>query len=718
MVMTCHHSPSTVHLVLLVLLIVTPQLAGTAPVWGEGAEQGMEGHTTRTDSNDDNLTAVLPSLQSLPSPENVLLERGQALHEDNRSDKTMPPVQVLAVLLEALDRPWETAIQASRNRDWEKDRGQQLPSTEGLHGGEIRQAREAEGEGVVATEEAPGADKAIEQLIAGHLTAAQGDEVSERDEEDKNTRSQEQGWSTEESGPESVSEAEGEEKDQIQGKGKDLRALLKDTSLKGDELSLQRKIRGYFQNIDLGLQDNEILPPLKGYKAYNTQLARAGKKPHWQENWMGKQPAKGGNFMDDFEGEGEELEEEVEDEEESLTRMEEEARAQAEKQEVLRQQEEAERAREEEQRLADIASDMLLQYMGRKQQAYMKPRQKSSMGAATNTAEDKRSEEVLPDEDDLDQQMIDRLIEISSKLHLPADDVIEIISDVEEKKKKRKELLLQPTNSKPVAPRFRPLVPPPLAAPPMYHYTASKNPKKAPYKYNKSNKKWHKDKVKSYKQDYWYKPQKQLDYWYKPQKQFLAFPSYPYYQKPYRAYYPVYFPYPKPEYYGKPLPSRDQQFGPQELDLQSPRRRNRARGKNGAQGWRQQPVSRLPLTPYISNYILPHPRTYQPLPPPKPITPPRRGRRPPYYYPQVTPGDDYEEDGLVPQLDSEEELENFIERIYMKRRMYWESGDLSDHRDRQVWNRYTVAGKNEEKDSEVSEMIVMGPELKKVDVLF
>uniref|UniRef100_A0A3Q2PRN7 Protein Ycf2-like n=2 Tax=Fundulus heteroclitus TaxID=8078 RepID=A0A3Q2PRN7_FUNHE len=429
--------------------------------------------------------------------------------------------------------------------------------------------------------------------------------------------------------------------------------------------SLERKIRGYFQNIDLGLQDNEILPPLKGYKAYNTQLARAGKKQHWQDNASSNRAVKGGNFMDDFDEGGEELEEEVE-EEESLTHMEEEARARAEKQEILRQQEEAERAREEEQRLADIASDMLLQYMGRKQQSFMKPRQKSS-----NTAEDKRSEEVLPDEDDLDQQMIDRLIEISSKLHLPADDVIEIISDVEEKKKKRKELQQQPINSSPVIPRFRPLVPPPLATPPIYHYTASKNPKKAPYKHNKSNKKWHKDKVKSYKQDYWYKPQKQLDYWYKPQKQFLAFPSYPYYQKPYRAYYPVYFPYPKAQYYGKSSPSRDQPFGPQELDLQPPRRRHRGGGKNRAgQGWRQQPPPRLPLTPYISNYILPHPRTYQPLPPPKPVIAPRRGRRPPYYYPQVTPGDDYEEDGLVPQLDSEEELENFIERIYMKRRMY------------------------------------------------
>lgn len=678
MVMTCHHAPSTAHLILLVLLIVTPQLAGTAPAWGEGGVGGVEGRT-RTDTKEDSLTPNL-SLppQSLSRSDNASLDQGRGQGQDNQSNKVTDPAQLLAVLLEALDHPGESEIQASRNRDWEEDQSQELPSIEGLEGGEIRRTGQTdEVRGVEKEKEGRGPDKTIEQLIVGHLTAAQGDDLKDREEEVENTRSEnDQEWSVEDVGaaPDGVSEEGGKEEDEGQEEGYDLESFLdkarSSSTSQGDDLSLQRKIRGYFQNIDLGLQDNEILPPLKGYKAYNTQLARAGKKQHWQENQGRNQPIKGGNFMDDFEDEGEELEEEVEEEEESLSHMEEEARARAEKQEVLRQQEEAERAREEEQRLADIASDMLLQYMGRKQQSYMKPRQKSSMGAAGNTAEDKRSEEVLPDEDDLDQQMIDRLIEISSKLHLPADDVIEIISDVEEKKKKRKELQQQPINSNPVMPRFRPLVPPPLAAPPIYHYTASKNPKKAPYKYNKSIKKWQKDKVKSYKQDYWYKPQKQLDYWYKPQKQFLAFPSYPYYQKPYRAYYPVYFPYPKPQYYGKPSPSRDQPFGPQELDLQAPRRRHRAGGKNRGQGWRQQPAPRLPLTPYISNYILPHPRTYQPLPPPKPITTPRRGRRPPYYYQQVTPGDDYEEDGLVPQLDSEEELENFIERIYMKRRMY------------------------------------------------
>ncbi|KAM6907526.1 uncharacterized protein FYW49_014069 [Xenentodon cancila] len=668
--MTCHHTASTARLVLLVLLTVTPQLVGAAPVWGEGGEGRVEGRT-RTEHKEDSLAPFLLSPpQSLPGPDNASLDWGRGLGQDSLLNKVTDPAQVLAVLLESLDHPGEREIQASRNTNLEEDQMQKLPSTEGLEGGEIRRAEKTEGErGLEEEKEEQRADKTIEMLILGHLTAAQGDDLKKK-EEDKTTRSEEaQRWSVKVVGPDNLGEEE--KKEEVEGQ-EEINYLesVSDKVRYGptsreDNPSLERKIRGYFQNIDLGLQDNEILPPLKGYKAYNTQLARAGKKQHWQENQSRNRPIKGGNFMDDFEDEGEELEEEVEEEEESLSHMEEEARARAEKQEVLRQQEEAERAREEEQRLADIASDMLLQYMGRKQQSYIKSRQKSS-----NTAEDKRSEEVLPDEDDLDQQMIDRLIEISSKLHLPADDVIEIISDVEEKKKKRKELQQQPINSMPAAPRFRPLVPPPLAAPPIYHYTAPKKPKTAPYKYNKSNKKWYKDKVKSYKQDYWYKPQKQLDYWYKPQKQFLAFPSYPYYQKPYRAYYPVYFPYPKPQYYGKPSPSRDQSFGPQDLDLEAPRRRHKAGGKNRGQGWRQQPLPRLPVTPYISNYILPHPRTYQPLPPPKPIITPRRGRQPPFYYPQVTPGDDYEEDGLVPQLDSEEELENFIERIYMKRRMY------------------------------------------------
>ncbi|XP_056323484.1 uncharacterized protein LOC130236753 [Danio aesculapii] len=412
--------------------------------------------------------------------------------------------------------------------------------------------------------------------------------------------------------------------------------------------SLQRKARGYFQNIDLGLQDNEILPPLKGYKAYNQQLAQATKKLKWQEERTKSPSQLERNFMDDFDF----VEEE---EEEILTRKEEEARARAEQEEVRRQEAEAQEAREEEQRLADIASDMLLEYMGRKQKSSSYMRDMNEVALLNNVAEDKRSNEVedSDDDDEMDPQTIDKLIEISSKLHLPADDVVEIISDVQEKKKKRKDL--PPNNT----PRFRPLVP--LKAKPRPQaYQYPKSPKKSSYTVD-PYKKWYKEKNKS-------KFNKQ-DYWFKPQKQFLAYPSFPYYQKPYRAYYPVYFPAPKPRFYTNPALSFDYNFGgSMGYGLKPPNRRYRDRPKTRDWKWAQAP--QRPQSPYpqpdtvISNYILPHPRTYQALPMPKPRSPPS-GRAPSYIYPP-----DYVYDEPESPQESDEELENFIEKIYYNRRLF------------------------------------------------
>ncbi|XP_019062270.1 neurosecretory protein VGF, partial [Fukomys damarensis] len=70
-------------------------------------------------------------------------------------------------------------------------------------------------------------------------------------------------------------------------------------------------------------------------------------------------------------------------------------------------------------------------------------------------AEDKRSQEETPghrrkeaegteeggeedDDEEMDPQTIDSLIELSTKLHLPADDVVSIIEEVEEKRKRKK----------------------------------------------------------------------------------------------------------------------------------------------------------------------------------------------------------------------------------------------------------------------------------------
>ncbi|KAJ6654939.1 hypothetical protein lerEdw1_006410 [Lerista edwardsae] len=125
--------------------------------------------------------------------------------------------------------------------------------------------------------------------------------------------------------------------------------------------------------------------------------------------------------------------------------------------ESRRQAEEARRAAAEEERLADMASDLLLQYLLKDGEEEEEQRQGASAREESeeeggkgssllfedeegNVAEDKRSNEALEEdgedgEDDIDPSTIDRLIELSSKLHLPADDVIDIINDVEKKKK-------------------------------------------------------------------------------------------------------------------------------------------------------------------------------------------------------------------------------------------------------------------------------------------
>ncbi|KAM9002264.1 neurosecretory protein VGF [Sarcophilus harrisii] len=92
-------------------------------------------------------------------------------------------------------------------------------------------------------------------------------------------------------------------------------------------------------------------------------------------------------------------------------------------------------------------------------------------------AEDKRSQEETPgqkrkgqveegeeDEEEMDPQTIDSLIELSTKLHLPADDVVSIIEEVEEKRKRKKNAPPEPLPPprSPLAPtHFRSPKPPP-----------------------------------------------------------------------------------------------------------------------------------------------------------------------------------------------------------------------------------------------------------------
>ncbi|XP_067412558.1 neurosecretory protein VGF [Emydura macquarii macquarii] len=139
--------------------------------------------------------------------------------------------------------------------------------------------------------------------------------------------------------------------------------------------------------------------------------------------------------------------------------------------ESRRQAQEARKAAAEEERLADMASDLLLQYLlkgreaegeagadAREEDEEEEEEEEEEEGGFRggrakgspllfedeegNVAEDKRSNEVRSDEADddaLDPGTIDQLIELSSKLHLPAEDVIDIISDVEKQRKVEEE---------------------------------------------------------------------------------------------------------------------------------------------------------------------------------------------------------------------------------------------------------------------------------------
>lgn len=615
--MTCCHPPSTT--LLLVLLSIAPQLPAAAPVLTESPLTGTSNETLWL-VHEEPATAA-GAVRTHRKVEAILqTPLGQGRFTDIDSARAL-----VSVLLEALDHPAteENGNLVETAEYMKKEPWKELEMW-------MDQEDQRNPEQSVSEEEN------IEIPQSGVTKVMQG--VEKGGEEKVGLTDP---WVSDEEKKNRNGEKKFEEKEGL------LQSWLsKKTEVPSHIItSLQRKTRGYFQNIDLGLQDNEILPPLKGYKAYNQQLALASKKLKWQEERERNPSQLDRNFMDDFDF--------IEEEEEVLPREEEEARARAEQEEVQRQEAEAQEAREEEQRLADIASDMLLEYMGRKQKtaSYMKDRKNALL--LNNVAEDKRSNEVEDsDDDEMDPETIDKLIEISSKLHLPADDVVEIITDVEEKKKRKD----PPPNN---TPRFRPLVP--LKAKPrapLYQYP--KSPKKSSYKSNPYTK-WYKEKSKP-------KFNKQ-DYWFKPEKQLLAYPSFPYYQKPYRAYYPVYFPSPKPRFYTNPALSFDYNFGdPIGYGFKPPKRRykDRAKGRerNRVQGARR-PQNIYPLADtVISNYILPHPRTYQTLPVPKARSPPSAVAPGYYYHP------DYAYDEPEPVPDSDDELENFIEKIYYNRRLF------------------------------------------------
>ncbi|XP_056156222.1 neurosecretory protein VGF [Lampris incognitus] len=415
-------------------------------------------------------------------------------HKEERKDELfndVDPKILAAVLLEALNMP-----HTERKREWGWGNETEKEEQEGRK--DANQEQEKGGDEKATEEDRKKDDQMLALLMTA--TSAQGRDEQER-EEDERRKVQEEEMLTEKVMSHTTSQTvpvkmqqqsttengEGEEMleneqgsttlDEPQQQGeqrndeeeyqlspeelKNLESMMKEfqslttaVKRKGDSMRGQRERRGYSPF-------NDVLPKIKDY-----DLAMSKMKLKWQEETqkaMNFPSFLGGSFMEVAEDndlnnalsdpahplpppEDDLAEEDVPDmeveEEDILSPEEEEAQAKAEQEEVRRQATEAQRAKMEEEKLADIASDMLLQYMAKQNSG--NKREKEQMwkysSSLPNTAEDKRSDEkqeVMGDnDDDIDPQTIDKLIEISSKLHLPADDVVDIIGDVEKKKKK------------------------------------------------------------------------------------------------------------------------------------------------------------------------------------------------------------------------------------------------------------------------------------------
>ncbi|XP_028329613.1 neurosecretory protein VGF [Gouania willdenowi] len=418
----------------------------------------------------------------------------------------------------------------------------------------------------------------------------------------------------------------------------------------------QRESRGYTSY-------NEVLPAQK-----SGDLAMSKKMLKWREETQKAvyfPTFKEGNFMDDFEDSNDgsnaaqpqlpaeqKVMDEEEEEEEELSLEEEEARAKAEQEEMRRQAAEVQKAKMEEEKLADIASDMLLRYMVKQNNG----NQKNSL-SVSNAMEDKRSEEEqVTEEDDIDPQTIDKLIEISSKLHLPADDVVDIISDVE--KKKRKDMPLDTSRwQRPQSLQSSSSSASQLSAN-HYNFPVAKQP----FRGVNLLKSWLQEKTPGQAEDFWRKQDAPLagSVWakdqplsIKSQKSFWSgYPNYlytfpPHYQRKPYPYYPVFYPPPmKPRYYISKPALGDGSF-----------LWNTLPPKRHYQSWIQ-PRLRKPPT-----YSIPYPLTFQSVPISKPLTLPRR----PVFLSK--PKDAYDPASVPPLTETRERsnLERLVQQILMRR---------------------------------------------------
>ncbi|KAM9314095.1 uncharacterized protein vgf [Pholidichthys leucotaenia] len=469
------------------------------------------------------------------------------------------------------------------------------------------------------------------------------------------------------------------------------------TKREGDSEPNERDSRGFSSY-------NDIIPINKG-----TSLAMSKKKLKWQEETQKAMifpKFRDGNFMNDFvdnsDGSNAAQDQEVmeddepeveEEDEETLSPEEEEARAKAEQEEIRRQAAEAQRAKMEEEKLADIASDMLLHYMVKQNNGNRK-----YSSSLPNAAEDKRSDEEqeVTEEEDIDPQTIDKLIEISSKLHLPADDVVDIISDVEKKKKKDVSPDMMSRWQQPLSSSTSPFSSSSKMSTNQNNFPVSKQPSQT-VSFLKT---WFQDKTPTPSDDLWSKPAKphlvnsnfwprlqepsssNRNVWLKPPKsawtEYTMSPyNYPasYRRKPYPDYYPVYFPAPpKPKsryFLSKPVLSMDTLMG-NSVDNAYPFFPKR-RYHSWVQPRLRKPSIGFQQKLYYDLYPLPlHPRTFKSIHIPKLHPPPRiPPQQKPFFYtaraPAVMRNKDYYTAENQPSSSTNEDLEKYIQQILMKR---------------------------------------------------
>ncbi|KAG7224536.1 hypothetical protein INR49_014976 [Caranx melampygus] len=642
-------------------------------------------------------------------------EERQSLQKEEIEDelfKDVDPKTLAAVLLEALNdsevegrkeggeiegmdegMKAEREVRMMEGADTDKDRRRRLELLMATKGKE--QEREEE-------EERRAQEEKMTEKVTSHTTSQSVKVQTEqqlpgpdRMGEGAKASTQQQPTSSEQSSNEAEEQLSPEELKSLETMMKEFPRLDTATKRKGELEQNQRESRGYSSH-------NDIIPINK-----DSNLAMSKKKLKWQEETQKAlhfPTFKGGNFMDDFEdshygvaaqplspAEQEVMEEdEPEDKEEDedvLSPEEEEAQVKAEQEEMRRQAAEAQRAKMEEEKLADIASDMLLHYMV-KQNGNRK-----YSSSLSNAAEDKRSDEdqEVTAEDDIDPQTIDKLIEISSKLHLPADDVVDIISDVEKKKKKDVPPDLMSRWQQPLTPLSSSFsstngFSEPQVSTNQYKFPVSKHlplpvSLHKPWfqeKPLKSQDLWSRPKPMLVNQNLWPKPQNAMsikqDLWQKPPKSvWTGLPSYPYvypfyYQrKPYPEYYPVYFPpspRPRPRYYIPKQSFTLRNFLENSVDDRQtfpPKRRHHS--------WVQPRLRKPPLQqkPYFTSYPVPlYPRTFQPALVPKPRTSPQMSVISPDKYYSGPRNEDY----YASEKQSEsrrDELQKYIQQILMKR---------------------------------------------------